>query len=123
VNDPGRELATEIPAPTVRDRLERGHPSIQYRLRSDADLIGLARGGNHAAFDEFVTRHRDRIYTLAFKALGSVELAAEAMCEAFVAVHRNLDRLSSACTPRSWLYLHAIRAICSRMENGIRRLA
>lgn len=90
---------------------------LLHKARSDEDLVGLTRAGDHAAFDELTVRYRDRIYTLAMLSLGDEDVAADAVCETFLSAYRDVDSVGGGCAPRTWIYLHALRAVFSRVRE------
>jgi RNA polymerase sigma-70 factor, ECF subfamily len=56
----------------------------------DSDLLARAQAGEVAAFEALVERHRDRVYGLTARILGSDTDAEEVTQEAFLAAWRNL---------------------------------
>lgn len=122
------ELAVQITSPETT-RSEAAAPprwwerfvnealSIHYKIRSDEDLVNLARCGNDSAFDELTHRYRDRIYSLTFLSLGDEEAAGDALCDTFVSAYRGLGSIEKGCSPRTWLYLHAVRAVFTRLRE------
>ena len=91
--------------------------SIQYKIRGDDDLVGLARAGNPQAYDELVMRYRGRIYALVLGIVGdNEEDASEAIRDTFVSAYRNLGTVVPADPPRAWLFRHAVRAALARVQ-------
>jgi DNA-directed RNA polymerase specialized sigma24 family protein len=99
------------------DRGSAANDTTRYGHRSDDDLGRLAEAGNTDAFDELISRHRDRIYTLALRSLGDEEQAGDVVCETFVAAFRSLGH-GGRCSPGTWFHLHALRAVFARTRNG-----
>jgi len=97
--------------------------SIQFKIRSDAELVEFARRGNPQAYDELVARYRGRIYALALGIVGNHEEdAARAIKEAFISAYRNLGNLKPEDSPRAWLCRHAVRAALARVRARRLRL-
>lgn len=109
--------------PRIGGRLVNGAFSIQYQIRSDEGLVHLAQRGDDSAFAELVHRYRDRIYSLTFLSLRDEEAASDALCDTFVAAYRGLASLERGCTLRTWLYLHAVRAVFARLGDRSARNA
>ena len=85
--------------------------SIQYKIRSDVELVELARGGDPQAYDELVARYRGRIYALVLGIVGDHEEdAAQALRDTFVRAYRSLRTADTDDAPRTWLSRHAVRA-------------
>jgi DNA-directed RNA polymerase specialized sigma24 family protein len=109
-------------------RIWQNVTSIQYQIRSDAELVELARLGNSEAYDEFVKRHQGRVYALVMNLLGHAGDAADALRDTFVAAYRSLHVVDPQDSPLTWLYRHALREAFARvharhggdpmMENG-----
>ena len=97
-------------------RIWQNVTSIQYKIRSDAELVELARRGNSEAYDEFVRRHQGRVFALVLNLLGHAEDAADALSYTFVTAHRCLHVVDPHDSPSMWLYRHAIRAAFVRVH-------
>ena len=104
--------------PKIWNRFFREATFIQYKIRSDSDLLLLAQAGNTRAFDEFVLRYSSRTYTLAHELLGHDEQAAESVSAAFVTAYRNLDDFNEARSAGAWFYRHALRTIFDRHRTN-----
>jgi RNA polymerase sigma-70 factor (ECF subfamily) len=75
---------------------------------TDAELVARHRGGDRAAFDEIVTRHRQAVYRTARAVLGRHEDADEASQLTFVRAWRALDGFRGDAALRTWLVRIAI---------------
>jgi len=85
--------------------------SIQYKIRSDVELVELARRGDPQAYDELVTRYRGRIYSLVLGIVGDHEEdATQALRDTFISAYRSLSTADTDDAPRTWLSRHAVRA-------------
>jgi hypothetical protein len=87
-----------------------------YGIFSDEALMLRARARDHAAFDALVARHRDRLYTMALDFLGQEDRAGDVLCETVIAAFRDIDSYDAKCTPGTWLYSHAFRAVFGRLD-------
>ena len=77
---------------------------------ADEALVRLAQGGDSRAFDELVTRYKDKVYRLAFKILRHEEDAAETLQDAFLSAWRGLKNFKAESTFSTWLYRVATNA-------------
>lgn len=84
--------------------------TITYTEQPDVALVSLAQGGDTRAFDELVTRYRDRVYRLSFKILRHQEDAEEALQDAFLSAYRGLKNFKAESTFSTWLYRVATNA-------------
>jgi DNA-directed RNA polymerase specialized sigma24 family protein len=92
--------------------------AFQYRMQTDDEITGLVRAGNHEAFDALVTRYRDRIYALAIAALGNEQAAGDTVCQALTSAFRDVGSVGPECSTGTWLYLHGLRAVFSRLDKA-----
>lgn len=81
-----------------------------YKELTDDALVRLAQERDTRAFDELVSRYRDRVYRLAFKILRHEEDAADALQDAFLSAYRGLKNFKSESTFSTWLYRVATNA-------------
>jgi RNA polymerase sigma-70 factor, ECF subfamily len=84
--------------------------TVNYRELPDDRLVHQTQEGDTRAFDELVTRYRDRVYRLAFKILRHEEDAAEALQDAFLSAFRGIKNFKSESTFSTWLYRVATNA-------------
>jgi RNA polymerase sigma-70 factor (ECF subfamily) len=75
---------------------------------SDQKLAKQAAGGDRAAFDEIVTRHRDRVYTIALRICGNRDDAEDVLQETFISAYRALPRFRGGAQLSTWLYRIAV---------------
>jgi len=61
-------------------------------VRSDDELMLIARSGQREAFDELVRRYQRRALAIAYKQLGDSALAKDAVQECFLEIFRYLPR-------------------------------
>src|SRR5918998_1225740 len=71
---------------------------------ADSDLISRAAGGDHAAFQALVERHRSMVYRVAYQFAGNHHDAEDIAQEVFIKVYRSLDRFRHDAQLTSWLY-------------------
>jgi RNA polymerase sigma-70 factor (ECF subfamily) len=73
-------------------------------MRSDAELIELAREGDEAAYERLVASHRTELHAHCYRMLGSVHDAEDALQDAFLRAWKGLRGFQGRSSPRSWLY-------------------
>ena len=84
--------------------------TIAYREQSDEELVRIAQAGDTRAFDELVTRYKDKVYRLSFKILRHEEDASEALQDSFLSAYRGLKNFKAESTFSTWLYRIATNA-------------
>src|SRR5262249_29154285 len=70
---------------------------------SQRTLIAQAAAGNHAAFDQLVTVHQDRIARLVHRLLGWPSDVDDVVQDVFVNALRNLHRFDGRSSVLTWL--------------------
>lgn len=70
----------------------------------DTDLIARAAGGDPAAFQGLVERHRSMVYRVAYQFAGNHHDAEDITQEVFIKVYRSLDRFRQDAQLSSWMY-------------------
>lgn len=86
----------------------------------EAALLAKARQGDTKAFDELITRHRERIYMHAYHMLRSEDDAVEIAQETFIRAWKSLARFDGKASFSSWLYRIATNAtidLCRRRKS------
>lgn len=69
----------------------------------EPDLLARSREGDTRAFDQLVTRHRDRVFMVANSILRNEDEALDVTQETFLRAWRNLARFDGAASLVSWL--------------------
>ena len=73
-------------------------------ISPDTDLIARAAGGDAAAFQALVERHRSMVYRVAYQFAGNHHDAEDIAQEVFLKVYRSLDRFRQDAQLSSWMY-------------------
>jgi RNA polymerase sigma-70 factor, ECF subfamily len=71
---------------------------------ADSDLITRAAGGDPAAFQALVERHRSMVYRVAYQFAGNHFDAEDIAQEVFIKVFRSLDKFRQDAQLSSWMY-------------------
>jgi RNA polymerase sigma-70 factor (ECF subfamily) len=71
---------------------------------ADSDLITRAAGGDPAAFQALVERHRSMVYRVAYQFAGNHFDAEDIAQEVFIKVYRSLDKFRQDAQLTSWMY-------------------
>lgn len=87
--------------------------------RSDADLVRATKAGDSTAFGVLVRRHQRAAIRIAAVAMGSAEGADDVAQEAFVKVHRSIDRFQEDARFEPWLY----RIVVNTARNQLRSVS
>lgn len=87
----------------------------------DAGLVRRFNGGDESAFVEIVTRHRERMFTVAFAMLKNHADAEEIAQDAFIRAHRGLARFRGDASLATWLHRIALNLARNRYWYFFRR--
>jgi RNA polymerase sigma-70 factor, ECF subfamily len=88
----------------------------------DQRLIGAATSGDAAAFSALVERHRAELQVHAYRMLGSLEDAQDAVQDALLRAWRSRETYDGRSTYRAWLYRITTNACLRILERRPRRL-
>jgi RNA polymerase sigma-70 factor, ECF subfamily len=96
--------------------------SAPQRSRADdTALLNRARGGDEDAFGALVEPHRAQLRTHAYRLLGSVHDAEDALQEALLRAWRGLSGFEGRSSVRSWLYSIVTNAALDVSRRSSRR--
>lgn len=95
--------------------------TLRMPTETDADLVVRARAGDMEAFRTLVERYQDRIFWVARGMLGNDEDARDTAQEAFIRVHRSLDRFDTRLKFYTWLYQIVVNLCIDHMRKHSKR--
>ena len=105
---------------TVPGARERVSPSVEI---DDTELVERVRAGDGAAFDQLVTRHMKRAYSVAYRLLGQREDAEDLVQDAFMAALEKIDTFQAGRSFSPWFYRILVnRGLNSRKSRSLRRM-
>jgi RNA polymerase sigma-70 factor (ECF subfamily) len=76
----------------------------------DAELLARHVDGDPDAFSELVSRHRDRLWAVALRTLGSPEDAADALQDALLSAYRGAAGFRGNSAVTTWLHRIVVNA-------------
>jgi RNA polymerase sigma-70 factor (ECF subfamily) len=76
---------------------------IDYPNAVDEELVHAAQGGDMAAFEELVARHRDKIYARAFSMMRNEDEAVDLSQEAWVKGWQRLQQFQGEASFVTWM--------------------
>jgi RNA polymerase sigma-70 factor (ECF subfamily) len=108
VDHNGREMSTQSHPPT--------QPS------NEGDLLRAAQAGDEGAFERLVAPYRGELQAHAYRMLGSLHDAEDAMQESLLRAWRGISRFERRSSLRSWLYSITTNASLRLIERRPRRV-
>lgn len=88
---------------------------------TDADLVIRACAGDAEAFRGLVDRYQQRVFWVARGMLGNDEDARDAAQEAFIRVHRSLERFDVKMRFYTWLYQIVVNLCIDQLRKNAKR--
>lgn len=83
---------------------------------SEAELVGAARSGDHAAFEVLVGPFRKELAAHCYRMLGGIQDAEDALQETLLSAWRGLAGFEGRSSVRTWLYRIATN-VCIRVTT------
>jgi RNA polymerase sigma-70 factor (ECF subfamily) len=83
----------------------------------DAPLIKDFQGGDRAAFDKLVLRHKDKLFNLCYSFLGDYEEANDSSQEAFIKAYQGLKKFRFESSFSTWLYRIAVNTCTNKFKS------
>ncbi|HVR07349.1 MAG TPA: sigma-70 family RNA polymerase sigma factor [Thermoanaerobaculia bacterium] len=85
---------------------------------TDQQLLGRAQGGEIAAFEALVERHRDNLYGLALRMTRSEADAAEIVQDTFLSAYQHLAEFRGDAAFGSWIHRIAANNALMRLRHA-----
>src|SRR5687768_12205566 len=89
---------------------------------SEEPLVAAATAGDEAAFAQLVERHRAELQVHAYRMLGSLEDAQDAVQDALFRAWRSRATYQARSSFRAWLYRITTNACLRALERRPRRV-
>ena len=89
---------------------------------TETELVALAQGGDHAAFEALYRAHSGRVHALCLRMTCNAALADDCVQEAFVQAWRKLSSFQGASAFGTWLYRIAVNEVLGVQRRDRRRV-
>ena len=86
--------------------------------REETLLIRAFCGGDKAAFDNLVLKHKDRVFNLCYRLLGDYEEANDSAQETFIKVYGSLKKFRFESAFSTWLYRIAVNTCKNKLKSS-----
>jgi RNA polymerase sigma-70 factor, ECF subfamily len=90
--------------------------------RSESELLRAAQAGDEGAFERVIAPYRGELQAHAYRMLGSLHDAEDAMQEAMLRAWRGIARFEGRSSLRSWLYTITTHASLRLIERRPKRV-
>src|SRR5215211_742391 len=88
----------------------------------EGGLLRAAQGGDEGAFERLIAPYRGELQAHAYRMLGSLHDAEDAMQEAMLRAWRGVGKFEGRSSLRSWLYTIATNASLRLIERRPKRV-
>jgi RNA polymerase sigma-70 factor (ECF subfamily) len=89
----------------------------ENKIRDDQALVETFQSGNRIAFDELVSRHKDRVFNLCYRFMGDTQEAEDCAQDVFLKVYRSLKRFRFESSFYTWLYRITVNTCKNRLRT------
>lgn len=90
-------------------------------LGEDAKLIKAFKGGDKAAFDKLVLKHKNKLFNLCYRLLGDYQEANDSAQETFIKVYESLKKFRFQSAFSTWLYQIAVNTCKNKLKSSAYR--
>ena len=102
-------------------KLEAGHSPIDAAESDDADLVRRCQAGDSSAFNDLVTRYRNKVFTMVYGMVQNEQDAWDLAQEGFLKAWKSIHRFKGQSSFYTWLYrIMTNVTIDSLRRKGIR---
>ena len=107
---------------TLRTQSPRTGPSPlpSYEGMEDGAVVRASLAGDSRAFTEIVLRYQVRLLSFVYRTIGDRERAEDLVQEAFIRVHRHLQRFDQSKKFSTWIYTIASNLAKNELRNRSR---
>lgn len=105
--------ASQLTKPSAPARAE-------LQLADDSGLVQQHLSGNSRAFDVLVERYQVRLLNFVYRIVGDRERSEDLVQEAFIRVHRHLNRFDRTKKFSTWIYTIASNLAKNELRNRAR---
>jgi len=87
----------------------------------DAAFVRAVQGGDMAAFDHLVLKHKDKLFNMVYWLLGDYQEANDCAQEIFIKVFKSIKKFRFESSFSTWLYRIAINTCKNKLKSSAYR--
>jgi RNA polymerase sigma-70 factor (ECF subfamily) len=87
----------------------------------DAAFVRAVQGGDMAAFDQLVVKHKDKLFNMVYWLLGDYQEANDCAQEIFIKVFKSIKKFRFESSFSTWLYRIAINTCKNKLKSSAYR--
>mgnify|MGYP001822034991 FL=1 len=96
-------------------------PNAGSSIKGDHELVQRVQAGDQTAFRELYDKYHRRAFAVAVGVVKNQDDALDAVQEAFVKVHKNIDKFQGTSSFYTWLYRIVMNASIDHVRKKSRR--
>ncbi|MBS0661794.1 MAG: sigma-70 family RNA polymerase sigma factor [Verrucomicrobia bacterium] len=93
-------------------------PERQLEADSDMEVVRRVQAGEVEAFDQLVTKYRNRVYAVVYNLTSNREDAADLTQDAFIKSFQSINRFQGQSTFFTWLYRIAVNSTLTHLRKN-----
>jgi RNA polymerase sigma factor (sigma-70 family) len=93
-------------------------PERQQEADSDWVLVRRVQEGEVAAFDQLVTKYRERVYAVVYNMTSNREDASDLTQDAFIKAFQSINRFQGQSSFFTWLYRIAVNSTLTHLRKA-----
>jgi RNA polymerase sigma factor (sigma-70 family) len=92
-------------------------PERRQEADADFDIVRRVQAGDVAAFDQLITKYRERVYGIVYNMTSNREDAADLTQDAFIKAFQSIHRFGGQSSFFTWLYRIAVNSTLSHLRR------
>jgi len=93
-------------------------PERQHEADADMAIVRAVQGGDVAAFDQLITKYRERVFGVVYNMTSNHEDAADLTQDAFIKTFQSINRFQGQSSFFTWLYRIAINSTLTHLRKN-----
>ncbi len=93
-------------------------PERQLEADSDMEIVRRVQAGEVEAFDQLITKYRNRVYSVVYNLTSNREDAADLTQDAFIKSFQSINRFQGQSTFFTWLYRIAVNSTLTHLRKN-----
>ncbi|HPS65828.1 MAG TPA: sigma-70 family RNA polymerase sigma factor [Ignavibacteria bacterium] len=95
-------------------------PDIEYKKRSDEELIGYFQNGDYQAYNELVERYKDKLVNFIFRYTGNRDDAEDFAQDTFLKLYKSKHLYKEIAKFSTWFYTIALNTVKTNLKKKSR---
>jgi RNA polymerase sigma-70 factor (ECF subfamily) len=93
-------------------------PERQHEADADLGIVRAVQAGDVAAFEQLITKYRERVFGMVYNMTSNREDAADLTQDAFIKAFQSINRFQGQSSFFTWLYRIAINSTLTHLRKN-----